>query len=86
MRPPSQRLPFEPIMAEAAAPNLATLAQRVGVTPRTVHRWNAEGIPIQQADRAAVAIGSHPGYLWPNDWYASPLNSSPRRRRRFAAR
>ena len=62
------RLPFEPFRTEAAAPSVAALAARVGVARRTIHRWARDGVPVSQADRAAIAIGSHPAYLWPDHW------------------
>ncbi len=68
-RPPSPRLPFEPLAVEAQASTIETLAQRIGVSRRTVHRWVIDGIPADQADRAAIAIGSHPACLWPDRWY-----------------
>ena len=62
------RLPFEPFQNEAAAPNVEALAARVGVARRTIRRWARHGVPASQADRAAIAIGSHPAYVWPDHW------------------
>ena len=62
------RLPFEPLRTAAAAPSVDALAARVGVARRTIHRWARDGVPIPQADEAAIAIGSHPAYLWPDHW------------------
>lgn len=47
---------------------VSTLAEAVGVTPRTVHRWLAKGMTEEAADRAAVRLGRHPVEVWP-DWY-----------------
>lgn len=68
-RPPAARLPFEPLTAEAQAPTIGTLATRIGVSRRTVHRWINQGIPADQADRAAIAVGTHPACLWPEHWH-----------------
>lgn len=64
-RPASIRYPFEPLATQARDATIETLAARIGVSRRTVHRWAIRGIPAEQADRAAIAIGSHPAYLWP---------------------
>ncbi len=60
------RLPFGPLAIEAHAATIDTLARRIGVSRRTVHRWAAHGVPTHQADRAAIAIGSHPVCIWPD--------------------
>ncbi len=67
-RTPSPRFPFEPLATIAQPTTIETLASRLGVSPRTIHRWASEGIPATQADRAAIALGSHPAYLWPEYW------------------
>jgi hypothetical protein len=67
-RPPSLRYPFEPLASEARTSTIGILAQRIGVSRRTLHRWAKNGVPVEQADRAAIALGSHPAYLWPDDW------------------
>ncbi len=69
-RPLAARLPFEPLTAEARAPTIGTLATRIGVSRRTVHRWIIQGIPANQADRASIAVGTHPACLWPEHWHA----------------
>ncbi len=69
-RPASPRLPFAPLAAEARATTIETLAYQLGVSRRTVHRWIIQGIPADQADRAAIAIGTHPACLWPDQWHA----------------
>ena len=41
------------------------LAYQLGVQWRTVCRWNeAGGVPVRDADAAAVALGHHPAELW----------------------
>lgn len=47
------------------APTPAQLAPRIGVSERTVARWRAAGgLSVGQADRAAVAAGTHPAVIW----------------------
>lgn len=67
-RPPSTRLPFEPISTEARADTIDNLAAHLGVSRRTIHRWINTGIPVEQADRTAIALGTHPACLWPDIW------------------
>jgi hypothetical protein len=42
------------------------LAAHLGVTRRTVQRWARRGLTDDQADRAAVALGTVPGCVWPS--------------------
>jgi len=56
------------------------IADRCGVTPRTVHRWYS-GVQLSErtADRVAIALGTHPALLWP-EWaeWADLLNNCPK--------
>ncbi len=72
----SIRYPFEPLATQARDTTIETLAGRIGVSRRTVHRWAVHGIPAEQADRAAIAIGSHPACLWPEHWNRAYLEPS----------
>ena len=67
-RPAAPRLPFAPLEVVAGAPTIGVLAGWIGVTSRTIHRWANDGIPSQSADEVAIAIGSHPSYVWPDQW------------------
>ena len=67
-RPVSDRLPFEPITNQTRGDTIDTIAITIGVSRRTIHRWINQGIPTEQADRAAIALGTHPAYLWPEQW------------------
>ena len=62
------RLPFDDLHREAGRENFTLLAARLGRTPRTLHRWKNNGIPLQEADAAAIRLGSHPEYVWPDQW------------------
>lgn len=47
------------------------LADALGVSVRSVHRWVAVGtLTWGAADRAAVTLGLHPALLWPVEWWA----------------
>lgn len=46
---------------------VAELADRVGVTRGTVHRWQHSGVDVWTADRVAVVLGRHPANVWP-EW------------------
>lgn len=47
------------------------LAALVGVSRRTVVRWAVDGIPLESAEDAAFAAGSHPVAIWGDDWLAA---------------
>jgi lambda repressor-like predicted transcriptional regulator len=78
---PKQRLPLAPLLG-AVGPfytfverdrnqyeSRAPLAERVGVSRRTVDRWfAARSLPWDMADVAAVAFGFHPLEIWGSDW------------------
>lgn len=73
------RFPLEPLTRATQTTTRRQLAQVVGVTPRTIHRWAAAGIPLYAADRAAIAAGTHPLLIWPDDWAAAsrpPVNGT----------
>lgn len=44
------------------------LGHRLGVTRRTVLRWNTHGVPVKQADAAATALGHNPISVWGHYW------------------
>lgn len=48
--------------------NLSELALRSGYSPRTIHRWKTNGIPLHSADQLACRLGYHPANIWP-DWF-----------------
>ena len=62
------RLPFDDLHREAGRPPILRLAERLGCTPRTLHRWKNDGVPASKADDAAIGVGSHPAYVWPKQW------------------
>lgn len=75
------RYPLQPLLdafgtvnTRAGARNMevdcttAALAEMMGVSPRAIHRWRAEGLSELTADRAAVTLGLHPASIWPEWW------------------
>lgn len=50
--------------------NTGTLAELTGYNRRTLVRWRREGIPLEDADRIAVALGLHPASIWSEWWQA----------------
>lgn len=63
-----RRYPLGPLVDAAQAGSVLALAEAVGFTSRTVHRWAHTGIADSYADEAAVALGLHPGLVWPEWW------------------
>lgn len=64
------RFPLHDLLIAAGRPNHCALARRVGVSRRTVCRWQQAGLAIHTADAAAIAIGTHPAIVWPAQWAA----------------
>lgn len=48
--------------------DMMTLAERVGVSRRTLYRYQANGMSAKQADVVACALDTHPLLLWPELW------------------
>ena len=62
------QFPFADLEAHLNPESAASLAQRLGVSARTVWRWRASGLTAVQADRVACACGLHPGVVWTAWW------------------
>jgi hypothetical protein len=67
------QLPWAPLGAllgrfdvnrEPCGSNAAALAQLLGVSPRQVFRWRAEGVSLNVADRICATVGRHPAEVW----------------------
>jgi hypothetical protein len=67
MRPPSPRLPLEPLVRMYGS--IGNLAAAVGRERTAVGKWSERGLTPLWADRVAVALGMHPTEVWP-EWYA----------------
>lgn len=68
------RYPIEPLVEIVAGrvgpgPSAEAVAQRVGVTERTVLRWRHNGLTRNAADHAATALYLHPVNIW-DEWDA----------------
>lgn len=69
----AERLPWAPLAALVARLDGVTTAEltagRVadvaGVTPRTIERWQARGVPFGDADRICCDLGVWLGSVWP---------------------
>lgn len=61
------RLPFGPLAALANIEQ-GELAERAGLSRRSVTRWVAEGVPVFHADTLAVAAGFTPQEVWGQQW------------------
>lgn len=84
---PTRRYPLEPLARLAGIElgriggsqpgqppaGLAALAQQLGISHTMAQRLNTEGLSDQQADRYAIALGHHPGTIWPDWWTNNPI-------------
>jgi hypothetical protein len=73
-RRPQPRFPLDPLLELVTdGPWLVSdVARRLGVTPRAVYRWMADGVPLASADWAACRLGRHPGTIWSDWWTVDP--------------
>jgi len=62
----ADRLPVAPLLDGHATVNDA--ARHLQVHPRQVHRWQHNGLTVNEADRVAVRLGVHPSAIWPDWW------------------
>lgn len=65
-RAASPRISIEPLVERYG--NGSALARALGCDHTQVSRWRSQGLPLDSADRVAVALGLHPAEVWP-DWY-----------------
>ena len=42
------------------------VAHAIGISTQTVYRWTRDGVPLFNADRAAIRLGVHPVLIWPD--------------------
>lgn len=54
------------------------LAFRLGITRQAIQRLARTGLSDRQADHYAIAIGIHPGFIWPEWWTNAPHAAEPR--------
>jgi lambda repressor-like predicted transcriptional regulator len=60
------RLPLEPLVQRCGS--ASALARATGIERTQLARWRRDGVPLDSADRVAIAVGRHPAEVWP-DWY-----------------
>lgn len=73
---PRRRYPLEPLLrlitplwaSSGDEHRQGALAGVLGIDRTTVYRWNRLGVPECHADRVAIALGRHPGSVWPEWW------------------
>ena len=71
---PRRRYEIEPLLRVCNGERVV-LAERAGVSLRTIVRWvKAGGVPERFAARAATRNGLHPGDLW-SEWWDYPAQS-----------
>lgn len=58
---------FRPLPGTTEAGN-RLLARVLGIDDRTVVYWKRHGLGPEAADRLAIALGRHPGDIWPEWW------------------
>jgi hypothetical protein len=71
--PKPRPYPIEPLaQAIGIHPNTphltATLANTLGLNPRSIYDGRTRGLTTRQADRWAALAGLHPGIIWPHWW------------------
>lgn len=65
-----ERLPVEPVL-DALADRGQSIKSLGPALDRAVHRAQLDGgLTWLAADKVAVALGYHPGELWPIAWWA----------------
>lgn len=64
-----------PFPTELEHLSLREIAATSGVPVKTVFRWRAEGLSLWQADRLAIAWGTHPCLWWPEWWDLAALET-----------
>lgn len=53
------------------------MARFCDTPPSSIDKWRAAGeIPLYAADRAAIAMGTHPAMIWP-EWFDIPTAAEP---------
>lgn len=64
------RLPWEPL-AEHLPRSAVDAAEILHISGNTLRSWRAEGVPVEHADRAAIAAGLLPVHIWAGEYYAA---------------
>ena len=64
----TERFDLRTLMDRTGVATWQDLADLVGVPRNTVRGWDRRGMSYAVADRVAIAVGRHPGSVWPH-WY-----------------
>lgn len=65
-----RRFPLAALYRVIGAVSLLELAERTGVTDRSISRWHTTGaIPERAADLVATRLGLHPALVWGESWW-----------------
>lgn len=70
-RPPlTPRVPTNDTFGWADEGSDSWVAERCGVSTRTVQRWRRGALlQVATADRVACELGMHPAEIWGDDWW-----------------
>lgn len=63
------RLDAAPLIALSSRHSGNSLAEELHMDRHRVTRWLRDGVPVDVADRVAVALGLHPAEVWGNEWW-----------------
>ena len=64
------RLPLQPLVDAAdVSSSTRSIAATFGVHKTTARRWLEAGLTLLEADRAAIAVGTHPAVVWGSLWW-----------------
>lgn len=62
------RVPLHPVLTAIGARTMRDAERALGISYRTLMRYNKHGIPITNSDRIAILAGEHPLTLWGERW------------------
>lgn len=65
------KLDVAPLIAASQRGTGNSLAEDLGCDRRQVTRWVNNGVPVDTADRLAVALGMHPAEVWGSGWWGA---------------
>lgn len=64
-KPSQMRYSLQPLTRECGT---RELGDRVGLSHQIIDIWARRGITWERADVLAIALGRHPGEVWPQWW------------------
>ena len=75
MRQKEPRLPYAGLVEWLALNNdmdqtgFRSVAKLTGQSVRCLVEWKSTGIPMFSGDKLAIRLGTHPGNIWPEEWW-----------------